>query len=96
MLAMDWTVNVGHLLQIFAIVGGGLWMFFTLRSDVRVLKIDVHNLERTQEHLTEAFNQLGTILTQVAVQDNRLGMMEKSIDELRHGQGFIRVPSGTS
>lgn len=89
MLAMDWTINVGHLLQILAIIGGGLWMFFTLRADVRVLTVDVHNLERAQAALSEAFKQLGIILTQVAVQDNRLNMVEKSVDELRHGDGYI-------
>lgn len=63
-----------------------------MRSDIRVIRHDLSFVEKGLQNLNEAFSQLGTILTQVAVQDNRLGMMEKAVDELRHGQGFIKKP----
>jgi hypothetical protein len=34
--------------------------------------------------------QLGSILTQVAVQDTRINRIETDIVELRHGKGFVR------
>lgn len=86
---IDWTISFGNLLQIAAILGGGLTMFFTMRADIRVLRNDVQYIEERMNTLNEAFTQLGKILTQVAVQDNRLGMIEKSVDEIRHGKGFI-------
>lgn len=86
---IDWTISVGNLLQIIAFVGGGVWAFFALRADVRVVKHDMSNIKQRQDDLNEAFTQLGTILTKVAVQDQRLVAIEKTVDELRHGQGFV-------
>lgn len=65
-----------------------------MRSDLRILRSDLEHIERRQSSLNEAFTQLGTILTQVAVQDNRIHMLEKNIDELRHGQGFVSSYKG--
>ena len=86
---IDWQVSVGNLLQIIVIVGGGLWVFFTLRADVRIMRHDMQNLKERQSALNDAFGTLGEILRQVAVQDQRLVAIEKTVDELRHGQGFI-------
>lgn len=93
---IDWTVNVGNLLQIVVIIGGGMWIFMSLRADVRVVRHDMNNLKERQAVLNEAFTQLSSILQKVAVQDERIGQqgsridrLESTVDELRHGQGFI-------
>lgn len=93
---IDPTVSVGNLIQIVVIVMGGVSVFFALRSDVRVIRHDMNNLRERQDALSEAFKQLGDILAKVAVQDERLigwerriQSVERTIDELRHGQGFI-------
>lgn len=88
---IDWTISFGNILQMFAILAGGLAMFFTMRADIRIIRHDVKHIETGQKILNEAFAQLGTILTQVAVQDTRLGMIERAVDDLRHGQGFVRL-----
>lgn len=86
---IDWTVNVGNLIQIVVVIGGGMWIFMSLRADVRIVRHDMANMKQRQDDLNEAFTQLGTILKQVAVQDQRLNQIEKTVDELRHGQGFV-------
>lgn len=60
-----------------------------MKGDINLVKHDIHYLQESQRALTEAFNQLGKILTQVAVQDQRINMMEKRIDELAHGKGIV-------
>lgn len=85
----DWTVNLGHILQIFAFVGVALSMFYAQKADIAILRNDIRRLESQQATLSEAFSRLGAILTSVAVQDSRIGMIEKHIDELRHGKGLI-------
>lgn len=86
---IDWTVSVGNIIQIVAFLGAGLAMFFAMRADIRVIRHDLGNLKQRQNDLNEAFTQLGKILTQVAVQDQRIVAIEKTVDELRHGQGFV-------
>lgn len=67
-----------------------LSLYFALRNDIRSLRTDIDHIKENQRALAEAFKQLGSILTKVAVQDTRLNMMEKKVDELAHGQGFVR------
>jgi hypothetical protein len=86
---IDPTISVGNLLQMLMMVGGGLWVFFQLRADVRIVKHDMSNIKERQTILNEAFTQLGTVLTKVAVQDERMNAMAKQIEEMRHGQGFV-------
>ena len=87
----DWTVNLGNLIQIITVIAGSVWIFQSMKADIRVVRHDITYLKEAQRLLSEAFSQLGTILTQVAVQDTRLNMVEKYIDDLRHGQGYIRT-----
>ncbi len=39
--------------------------------------------------LKDEIKPLSTLITAVAVQNNRLDMLEKRLDELRHGEGFV-------
>lgn len=91
---MDWSVNLGNILQIVVMAATVMWVFVGMRSEVRILRHDVRHIEDKLEHLSEAFSQLGTVLTQVAVQDTRLSMIEKNVDELRHGRGFVEDAKG--
>jgi len=91
----DPTITIGNIVEISTLIGGGLLIVFRMGGDIRVMKADMANLKATVNALTSAFDKLGTILTQVAVQDARLMAMEKRVDELAHGQGFIqRAVSG--
>jgi len=90
MFTFDWTVNISSLIGTIIFIGTLIGMWYAVKLDVRLLKYDVHAIKEQQRITNEAFNQLGAILTQVAVQDTRLSMMEKNIDELRHGQGFVK------
>lgn len=92
MLNFDWTINFGNLLAVIGVLGTWAWMFLSMRAELRVQRHDLNSLKERLGSLAEAFTQLGKILTQIAVQDNRLAMLDRSIDELRHGQGFIRIP----
>ena len=90
-MMFDTTITIGNLLEIVAIIGGGLLVVFRMGGDIRVMKVDMAHLKATVSSLTAAFDRLGAILTQVAVQDTRLVAMEKRLDELAHGRGFIKA-----
>lgn len=61
-----------------------------IKSDIRVVRHDMKNLHTRQDALNLGFTQLTTILTQVAVQDQRIKAIEDDIRELRHGKGYVR------
>lgn len=86
---IDYTVSLGNILTIVSVVGSAIAFVWTMKGDINVVKNDIRYLQKSQEALSEAFSQLDKILTFVAVQDTRLSMIEKKIDELSHGYGYV-------
>jgi len=86
---IEYSISLGNILTILSVVASAMAFIWTMKSDIIVIKSDVSYLQKSQRVLSEAFNQFGKVLTSVAVQDNRMAMLEKRIDELAHGKGFI-------
>lgn len=85
------TISLGNILTIVSVVGSFVAFIWTMKSDLNVVKNDIRYLQISQQALSEAFAQLGKILTSVAVQDTRITMIEKKIDELSHGRGYVDI-----
>lgn len=87
---MDFFIQNFSILWQISLAGATVVaLYYALRNDIRSLRVDISYIKENQKSLAEAFAQLGNILTKVAVQDTRLNMVEKKLDELAHGQGFI-------
>lgn len=87
---MDWVFeHLNALAQIASVLAGIIGFFFWIRSEIQLLRNDVSQIKEHQRVLLENLKQLNTILTQIAVQDARINMIEKDIDELRHRKGFV-------
>ena len=83
--------NFDTIVKIVIITFGAFGFYYALKNDISSLKNDINHIKENQKSLSEAFTQLGNILTKVAVQDTRIQMIEKKIDELSHGQGYVGV-----
>ena len=86
---IQYEVTLGNILTIMSVVGAVMAFMWTMKGDLNIVKNDIRYLQDSQKALTEAFSQLGKILTSVAVQDTRITMIEKKMDELAHGQGYV-------
>ncbi len=91
---IEYVISVGNILTIFAVVGSVMTFIWTMKGEIGIVRNDVRHLELGQKALAEAFTQLGKVLTSVAVQDTRITMIEKKIDELSHGRGYIDSRTG--
>lgn len=92
---MDWLLeHASALLQAASILSGIIGAFLWLRVELVNLRGDINQIKEHQKTLMESLKQLNNILTQIAVQDARINMIEKDIDELRHGQGYIKSLNG--
>lgn len=83
--------NFDFLFKAFLALAAGFSLYFGIRSQITILRSDIDHIKDNQRDLSESFKQLGSILTKVAVQDTRLNMIEKKLDELSHGLGFVRT-----
>lgn len=87
---IDYTISVSNIFTVLCVMGSTMALLYSMKGDITIVKHDLHYLQESHKSLTEAFKQLGKILTQVAVQDNRINSMEKRLDELAHGKGLIK------
>jgi len=87
---MDWVLeHLTALYQIGLAIIGVFGFAVFVRAELLSLRSDIAQIKESQRMLMEGLKQLNTILTQIAVQDARINMIEKDIDELRHHKGFI-------
>lgn len=83
-MILEYTISIGSLIQSSLLLVAALAAYHTLKGDVHVLKRDVRYIEENQRTMAEAFSQLGKVLTQVAVQDNRIDMLERRLEDFKH------------
>jgi hypothetical protein len=89
-VVIDYTISIGNLVQVGAFAVMAIGAFFAVRGDIKVLRHDIKSIEHRQTILGTAFEAMGHIMRDIAVQNQRMGYMEKMIDELRHGKGLVR------
>lgn len=84
---IDYTINIGHILQIVVILGGGFAALIVMRSTLTNLKDDMTDMKAE-------IKKVGEVLVTLAVTDKRLENVEEDVRDLKHGRGFIRGRGG--
>lgn len=87
---IEWTVSLGNIITILTVIASVIGLVYNMKSDIVLLQNDVVHLEKAQIAMTDAFSNMGKVLTAVAVQDTRITMIEKKLDELSHGKGYVK------
>lgn len=89
MIQIEPTITYGVIAQTIALIGGLIGWGLHLNKDLATIKADISNLQVSNKNFSQAITQLGHVLTQIAVQDNRIVNLDRRLDELAHGKGFI-------
>jgi len=84
MIEFSWTISIGTIIEVVTIIGGGSTFLWSMKYRIDQMTTDIHDLK------TE-IGKLSEVLTKLAVQDQRILSIEKNLDELRHGIGFVNV-----
>ena len=91
---IDYTINIGSIAEIASIVLGGCAVLYTLKGDVKTLKVDLASMQLEIKKLGDILVNLADIRGEIRVLDTRLQMAEQDIREIKHGHGFIKGPVG--
>lgn len=90
MVDADW-IKIG--IEAVGLIGGGLGVFFGLRSrlDVVATKVEMHAVATAAAiaDLKAEMKPVADLGTKVALLDQRMTLAEKKIDELAHGEGRV-------
>lgn len=93
----DWTINVGNVMVFMGVICTGFLYAFRsgkFAESIKDMKEDITDLK-------EITKELAKLLTTVAVHNNqmesasdRINLMDRKIEDLRKGDGFIRGRTG--
>lgn len=88
-MTFDATINLGHILTFIGFAIGGLGVIWALKSDVKVLTRELGTMTDRLSGLEKKWDRVADAMTSIAVQESRLNSMDRRIDDLQHGRGFV-------
>lgn len=94
MFTFDATIKLGDVMTVLGIVGGGFTFLFAMKGEIKLLTREIALQSKTLEVHSERIGKVEAVLVKQAQQDTRIQMVEKHVDELRHGEGFVRGSRG--
>lgn len=93
-MVIDYTITIGNIFEIGSIIGGGFAVFITLKNNVATLKEDVVTMQDEIKKFGEVLIGMARFDEKLSNLDKRVTVHDKKIDELQHGDGFIRGQRG--
>ena len=102
-VTIDWTFRFSDIVSIGAFFFGGFSAILVVKNDMRALALKFGFLEETVKKETanqnrkidkqsEEIGRFSESLNQFGRYEERMAMMSKQIDEMKHGIGFITPP----
>ena len=88
-MVIDYTITIGNIIEIGSIVGGGVLVLMTLKSDVSALKAGAVTLRDELSDMQKELKQIGQVLITQAAQNQRIMHLEEDLRALRRGEGWI-------
>lgn len=89
-LALDATVRLGDILTFLGIIGGGFTFLLAMKGELKLLTREMALQNETLKTHSTRIAKVEDVLVIQGRHTERLDMMDKRIDELRHGEGFVR------
>ena len=101
---IDWSpIRLGDIVSFLGFALGGLSVIFMMKSDIRALALKFGFLEETVKKETNAQNEkidkqsaeiskFGDLLNIMGRYEERMALIRRDLDEMRHGRGFIVPP----
>ena len=85
----DWTIHFGDVMVVLAALSTAAAYLFRGGGKFKQLQLAIDSALAEISDLKSEISQINKILTQLAVQEERLTMLTKWYDELRRGVGRI-------
>lgn len=92
---IDWNVRLGDILVIVSLFGAIIAYAFKaggLSQTIDVINNDVKELKKEQKEIADILVQVAVQQNQISNQGERLNLIDKKIEDLRSGRGFIVPP----
>jgi hypothetical protein len=95
-VVFDWTINVGNVLTMIAVIGSfTIWLVSGINArrdlvrDVGALKAEIKEVKEDIKSMSAVVVQLAEYDIRITNTDTNLARIQNEIDTLRRGEGFI-------
>jgi hypothetical protein len=93
-MKLDFTITLGNVLTILGFIIGG-WIFVSaMRSRLDVQTVEIQVLKDAAIEQGKQLASFAKALVELARQDERLNSLDRRVEELRHGKGWVTGPKG--
>ena len=89
----DWSLNFTNLIALLMLVCAGFASYWGIKLLLALLRRDLDNLKenmgKRMDSMEVKLDTLGKILIDNAVRDQQIIHMQRQIDDLKNGRGFM-------
>lgn len=89
----DWTINLGHILTILALIGAVVVPAITIKNRVDAISVRIHSLDEEMKKLVDILVQQGRQEERMDGMDGRMLAQGMRIDDLIRKVDRFFVPS---
>lgn len=97
---IDYTFTIGNILEILAIIGGGIGFLIRVNGKMTGITNEVSDLKEDISEIKKDIVKLGDVMVKLAVSDERANATDRRMEslendyrELRKGNGWIQRPA---
>jgi hypothetical protein len=86
---IDWTLNIGTIIQIGVIAAGVFAFIFSVKGDVSKVKENITDIKDELKELRKVFTTQVDHDGRLIRAESDIRSLRDDIKELRHGEGFV-------
>lgn len=93
-LMVEQSITLGNIIEILVIAGGGLTVFTTMKNTVKNINEKVDGIQVEIKKLADVLIEQARFSERLTSLDKRVTTHDRRLEELAHGEGFIRGRAG--
>ena len=84
------TIDIGDVIKFVAMLGSALWFISRMSGRLDLVTSEIKALKDIIAVQAEQLSEFAKALIQIARQDERLNGLDRTLEELRRGRGWIQ------
>jgi EAL domain-containing protein (putative c-di-GMP-specific phosphodiesterase class I) len=84
------TIDIGDVFKVLVYLGAGLWFISRMQGRVDLLAKEIKSLQDVVRVQSTQLADFAKALIDLARQEERINAIDRRVEDLRRGQGFIQ------
>jgi K+/H+ antiporter YhaU regulatory subunit KhtT len=84
------TIDIGEVFKLIAYLGAGLWFISRMQGRIDLLAKEIKSLQDIVRIQSTQLADFAKALIDLARQEERINAVDRRVEDLRRGQGFIQ------